>query len=95
MDKQVGRVLVDAECRGLLQFACAIAAAEEADAERAAARRRQHVPDAVADDNGGLDRRVEPRGGGEEKVRVGLGVFDLIARDDRPFVPGRRRAPQD
>ena len=49
MDEQVGGIVVDAKGGRLLQLARAIAAAQEADAERPAARRRQHVPNAVAD----------------------------------------------
>src|SRR5258706_16301837 len=59
-----------------------VAAAQEANAERTAAYRGQHVPDAVADDHGRFNRSVQPFGGREKQVRVGFCIFDLVARHD-------------
>src|SRR5262245_18251933 len=47
MPQQVGRVLVDAIGAGALQLVLAVAAGEQADAERAGAPRGEQVPDAV------------------------------------------------
>src|SRR5208282_6074243 len=59
-----GRVFIDAERARLLQLLDPVAAAHQADAERAAAHRGEHVPDAVADHHGVLGRRAKPLGGG-------------------------------
>src|SRR5580658_9113911 len=80
MPQQVRRVLVDTQRRGLLQLALAVAAAEQPDAERPAARGGEHVPDRVADDIGRFDRRAEARGRREKQIGIGLGVRNLIAR---------------
>src|SRR5579863_6511888 len=85
MRQEIGGVLVDAKRARLLELVQPIAAAEEADAQGSAALRRQHVPDAVADDESRADRRAEARGGGEEEIRIGFGVANLIAGDDRRF----------
>ena len=42
----------------------------------------EHVPHAVADDGRLLDRDADPRGGGDEQIRIGLRVLDLVAGDD-------------
>jgi len=78
-----GRVFIDAERARLLQLLDPVAAAHQADAERTAAHRGEHVPDAVADHHGVLDRRTQPLGGGQEQVGIRLGVFHLVPRDDR------------
>ena len=57
MSQQVGGILIDAIGAGAFQLLLAIAAGEQANAERAGAARGQHVPDAVADDRGRFDRR--------------------------------------
>ena len=56
MPQQVGRVLVDPVGARPHQLVLAIAARQQADAERPGAPRRQHVPDAVAHHAGALDR---------------------------------------
>ena len=71
MKQQVGRILVDPKRARLLQLIEPVPATEQSDGERAAARRRQHVPDAVADHDRGLDRRIEPRGRRQEQIRIG------------------------
>src|SRR4051812_25058596 len=58
--QQIGRVIIDAECAGVAQLVGAVAAAEQPDPERLAARCGQDVPDTVADHHCGLDRCADP-----------------------------------
>src|SRR5271155_5733424 len=80
MRQQVRGIVVDPKSSGLMKFIGTIAATENADPQSAASCRRQHVPDAVADDHGGFDRRVEPRGRCEKKVGVRSGSTPSLAR---------------
>ena len=75
MNEQIGGVLVDTESRGLFKFARAIAAAEQADAEGAAARGGEHIPDA--------NRRRRTA------VSIGALSFSAAARRDRAQVSRR------
>src|SRR6185437_15287253 len=68
-----------AERAGAGEFFFAVAAGEQADAQRAGALRREHVPHAVAHHHGAGDVHAQPFGGGEEQVGVGLGVAHLVA----------------
>src|SRR5712692_2339152 len=81
--QQVGRILIHAVCTSTLEFLLPVPPGEEADAERPHAAGGEEIPDAVPDDNRRTD--VHPKTGGsrQEQVRVGLGVFYLISRDDR------------
>ena len=80
---EFGRIAVDAERAGALEFLATVAAAEQADAERMRALRREQVPDAVADHAGIADVDAETIGRSQEQVRIGLGVFHHVAGDHR------------
>src|SRR6516225_5683070 len=82
MAQQIRRILVDADGAGLAQFVGAVAATQEADAERAAARGGEHVPDAVSDHDGTLDPPSQAILSGEKQVRIGFCVAHVVARDD-------------
>ena len=83
VQQQVGGVLVDPERARILKLVEPIAAAENPDTERTAACGRQRVPDAVANDDRRFDRCSELLGRRQKQIRIRLGVFDLIARNDR------------
>jgi hypothetical protein len=86
MEQQIGGILIDPDRTGLLKFLKAVAAAQEAYAQRPASGRGQHIPDTVADNHRPLDRRTEPCCRGKKQVRIGLGLFDLIAGHDGRLV---------
>jgi len=83
MVQQIQRVLVDPVGAGPFQFVLAVAAGQHPDAQRPGPARRQQVPDAVADHDRIADRDAEPVGGGQEQVRVRLGVLDHVAGHHR------------
>ena len=72
MAQQVGRILVDAEGTGLSAARRAHSHRSETHAQRPASDRRQHVPDGVSHNHGGVDGRAEPLGGGENRSGSGL-----------------------
>ncbi len=74
-----------------MQLLASVAAREQADAQRARASGREQVPDAVADDDAVANIDADALRGGQEQVRVGLCVADVIARDQRRV---RRQAEQ-
>ena len=83
MTKEIPRILVDAIRSRSLELFPAVTTREEADAERAGAARSQKIPHAVPDNDrvGSVDSQLIARG--DEEVRVGLGVLDLVSRDHR------------
>src|SRR5579883_1294517 len=81
--QQVRGVFVHAHGAGALELILAIAARQEAHSEPAGTARREHVPDAVAHDDGRLDVGAEPRGRGEEEIGIRLGMPDIIPGDHR------------
>jgi hypothetical protein len=83
VQEQVGRVLVDPVGAGPLQLFAAVAARQQADAERPGPPGGQQVPDRVADHDRVGDLGPEALGRGQEQVGVGLGVGDLVAGDHR------------
>src|SRR4051794_13212022 len=76
--QHVQRVAVDPERAGPLQLLPAVAAGHHPDAEGSGAPCGQQVPDAVAHHQRvpGID--VQPGRRGEEQVRIGFGVSDLV-----------------
>lgn len=80
---QVGGVEVDAERVRTLQLVDAVAATDQADAEHPGPARRQQVPRGVPDGDAVEHRGVHPVGRREEDLRVGLGVLDVGAADER------------
>src|SRR5204863_20459 len=85
MLQHVGGVLEHPVGAGAQQLVLAIAARQKADAQRMAAARRQHVPDAVTDHAGIADIDAEAMGGLDEEIGVGLGKAHLVAGDDRGY----------
>lgn len=83
MLEQVGRVLEHAIGPCAREFAGRRASRQESDAERSRARRREHVPDRVADHGRLCDRHAESTGSRHEQVGVGLRAPYLVTRDDR------------
>jgi|GEM_PF-2053134 len=83
MEQQIGWIFVDASRTGLTKLFGAISTAEKANSERSASGCGKHVPDAVSDNYGGLNRGGQPVSCGEEKVRIGFGILDLVSRHDR------------
>jgi hypothetical protein len=71
------------ERTGLSQLVWPIATAQKIHAQRTASYGRQHIPAALADDHCRFDGCAQPFGGSQKQVRVGLGMFDLVARHDR------------
>src|ERR1700730_6548925 len=84
--EEVGRIFVDATGASALELLSAVAAGEEADAEGTGTLGCQHVPDAVADDEGRFYSDVQPSGRCEKEVRIRLAVFHLVPRHDRDSV---------
>src|SRR5579864_2695089 len=83
MAQKGGGIVVDPVRAGLRQLLPAVAAGEQPDPQRPRPAGRQHVPHAVADHEAVAGGEAEPLGGGQEQVRVGLGVRHLVAGDDR------------
>src|SRR4051794_21817050 len=86
MREQAGRVLVDAVRAGAFQLLLAVAAGEYSDTDGARTASCEEVPHAVTDDDRIVNRDAELFGGGEKQVGIGLGVADLIARNDDQIV---------
>ena len=64
-----------------LELVEAITSGKQADPQRLAAPRGEHVPDAVADCNGARDRSIQPGRRGQKQVRVRLRILHVIACD--------------
>ena len=78
MPQQVRRILVDPIRARALQFFLAVATGEQAHSQGASPPGGQQIPDTVPHDNRLVDGHAEPRRGGDEQVRVRLGVFHLL-----------------
>ncbi len=83
MGEWVGRVLVNADGARLAQFIGIVTATEQSYSERPTPGGGEHVPDAVSDDDCGLDRATQTFACGEKEIRLRLRVFHLIARHYR------------
>src|SRR4051812_5749371 len=70
-------------CARALELLFAVPARQQAYAERARVLRGEHVPDAVADDGRALEIDADAISRGDEQIRIGLRVLDLVARDNR------------
>src|SRR5450759_3174763 len=82
MKQQIGGILIDAEGTRLLKLVETVTTALEANAQRPTARCGKHVPNAVAHHDSRLNRRAQSSCSREKKIRIGLGIFYLIARHD-------------
>jgi hypothetical protein len=78
MSEQVRRVLVDAVSPGAVELTPSIPAGEETDAKGPSPLGGEEIPDAVADDEAGVRGDAEAIGGGQEEIRVRLGVSDVV-----------------
>src|ERR1700716_1799904 len=84
--QQVGRIFVDATRAGPLELVAAVATRQQADAKCASTLRSQHVPDAIAHNQGRHYSYSQSGGCGQEEIRIGLSVFHLITSNDRNTV---------
>jgi hypothetical protein len=83
MAEEIARVVVDPVRSSALEFLPAVTAREETHAKCAGAARSQKVPNAVPDNNRVGHINTESIAGSNKKVRIGLGMLDLVARDHR------------
>jgi hypothetical protein len=83
MPQQIGRIIVNADCTGLPQLVLPIATAQKTDTQGPASYCCQHVPDTITDNHCCFDWCFQSGGGREKQVRIGFGIFDLIARHHR------------
>src|SRR5882762_7687793 len=79
--QQVGRILIDAIGAGSTEFVLTIATGKQSNAKSIGATRCEQVPNAVANNDGLMNRNAQTFGGGEKQVGVGLGAIHLIAGD--------------
>ena len=79
--KEVGRVAVHPHGSCPQELVFAGTTGEQTDPQAPGPHRGQHVPDAVAHDHRVGHIHTEAGGGGDEEVRIGLGVGDLVPGD--------------
>src|SRR4051812_15530514 len=81
--EQVRRVIEHTIGTGTLEFLESVAARKQADSQCARTLRREHVPNAVADDESRSYVNSQTFGSRDEQIGVRLRKSHLIARDDR------------
>lgn len=79
MQQQVRGVFIHAQCAGPFKFIHSVSARQQPHAQRAAAPRSEHVPDAVTHHDAMLDRHAQTRRRCNEEIRVRLGVLHVVA----------------
>src|ERR1700680_1943335 len=78
MSEQVGGIFVNPHGTGALEFVLPIAAGKQSHAKSPRSTCGQHIPDRIADHDRVLDLGTETIGRRQEKVRIRLGMLDLI-----------------